>query len=137
MRSVVLDSGAFIAAERRDRTLAEFVKAALREDALIVLPAAVLCEVWKATPRHGSVGLRRNVSQTVSLDAKLATEVGQLLDAAKSEQIVDAVVALVAVRNKPSLVLTSDSTDISMFVKATGSSCAIAPKVADVVIARV
>ncbi len=113
------------------------MKAALREDALIVLPAAVLCEVWKSAPRHGSVALRRNVHQTVSLDAKLAEQVGQLLDAVKSTQIVDAVVALVAVQNKPSLILTSDPKDVATFVKAAGASCAIAPNIADVIIARV
>lgn len=137
MRSIVLDAGAFIAAERRDRTVAEFVNAALHENVPIVMPAAVLCEVWKMTPRHGSVGLRRNVNETVSLDEGLGEQVGQLLDATKSKQLVDAVVALTAVQKRPSLVLTSDPDDIMTFVKVIGATCAIAPKVADVMIARV
>lgn len=101
------------------------------------MPAAVLCEVWKMTPRHGSVGLRRNVNETVSLDEGLGEQVGQLLDATKSKQLVDAVVALTAVQKRPSLVLTSDPDDIMTFVKVIGATCAIAPKVADVMIARV
>lgn len=133
----MLDAGAFIAAERRDRTVAEFVNAALHEKVPIVLPAPVLCEVWKRTPRHGSIGLRRNVNETVSLGENLSEEVGRLLDSDKSTQLVDAVVALIAVKKRPSLVLTSDPDDIVAFVKAIGATCAIAPKVADVMIACV
>ncbi|MGH9639836.1 MAG: hypothetical protein ACRD3Y_07220 [Bryobacteraceae bacterium] len=105
-----------------------------RASAAVTLPSVVLCEVWKAMPRHGSMRLRGFVNSVVSLDADLASAVGALLDRTGSREIADATVALVAYATRPSLVLTSDPEDIEAFVRLCGATCARFPKTADVVL---
>ena len=107
-RTLVLDAGAFIAAERRDRHFAELIAAAATDGATILLPATVIAEIWRTPPRPRSKAVVDLVDEIVALDAGLARRVGALIGAAGSTQIVDGSVAIVAIQAKPSIVLTSD-----------------------------
>jgi hypothetical protein len=118
-----LDSGAFIAAERRDRRLAALIAAAEREGATMLLPAAVVAEVWRQPPRQLSAELLGTVDHVVALDDRRARAVGVLLGIARSAQIVDASVATLAISTRPSLVLTSDPKDLQALVRAAGMTC--------------
>jgi len=122
MRTLVLDSGAFIAAERRDRHFAELMAAATADGATILLPAAVIAEIWRTPPRPLSKTVVDFADEIVALDDALARQVGALIGAARSTQIVDGSVALVAIQSKPSIVLTSDPADIASLLKAAGES---------------
>ncbi len=120
MRTVVLDAGAFIAAERRDRHLAELIAGANAEGATILIPATVIAEIWRTPPRPYARMVVESVDEVVALDAALARRVGALIGAAGSTQIVDASVALVAIHSKPSIVVTTDPADIASLLKAAG-----------------
>jgi hypothetical protein len=140
MRTLVLDAGAFIAAERWDRHFAELIAAATLEGATILLPAAVIAEIWRTPPRPRSRTVVELVDEIVALDAGLARRVGALIGAAGSTQIVDGSVAQVAIQAKPSMVLTSDPADIAALLKAAGETynMGLAAKVkAPIVIARI
>lgn len=122
MRAVVLDAGAFIAAERRDRHLAELIAGANAEGAAILIPATVIAEIWRNPPRAHSRAVVESVDEVVPLDAALARRVGALIGLAGTTQIVDASVALIAIQAKPSIVVTTDPTDIASLLKAAGET---------------
>jgi hypothetical protein len=130
MRNLVLDAGAFIAAERWDRHLVEIIAAAAAEGATIFVPAAVIAEVWRTPPRPRSQALLELIDETVALDSALAQRVGALIGMAGSTQIVDGSVALVAIRAKPSIVITADPKDIAALLKTAGETFAagLAPR---------
>lgn len=121
-RSLVFDAGAFVAAERWDRHLAEIIAAANAEGATILLPAPVIAEVWRTPPRPRSNALVELIDDVVTLDEALARHVGALIGAAASTQIVDGTVALVAIRAKPSIIVTSDPADIASLLTSAGEA---------------
>jgi predicted nucleic acid-binding protein len=125
MRAVILDAGAFIAAERGSSTVKHWLAAAARTNATILVPALVIAEIWRQPPRPHAASVVRNVDTVVALDVAAAKRVGALLGNAKSTQIVDTSVALVAIANQPSFVLTSDADDIATLVGAAGVGCRI------------
>ena len=140
MKTIVLDSGAFKAAETWDRRLAEYLDAAADEGASVLLPATVVAEMWREPPRDRSLALLSTVDSVVSLDLRQARLVGALLGKSRSIQIVDSNVAVVAIAAIPSIVLTSGPKDLLALLKTAGVSCAVgAPKrgPVDVVIERI
>lgn len=122
MRTLVLDAGAFVAAERWDRHFAELIAAATAEGAAILLPAAVIAEIWRSPPRPRCQTVVELADEIVALDAAGARRVGALIGLAGSTQIVDGSVAVLAIAAKPSIVLTSDPNDIASLLKAAGES---------------
>lgn len=123
MRTIVLDSGAFVAAERRDRRLATFLAA--DKDATILIPAAVVAEIWRRSPRARSTALIESANGVVPLTHERAQDIGELHGTSSTLQIVDASVAALAIASAPSLVLSSDVHDIEALVKAAGVTCRI------------
>jgi coenzyme F420-reducing hydrogenase beta subunit len=76
-------------------------------------------------------------NRVVPLDAAAAMTVGVLLQRARSTQIVDGTVTALALRWRPSLVLTSDPDDIAKLANAAGATCRVGrrgPRRADVVV---
>jgi rRNA-processing protein FCF1 len=125
MNTIVLDAGAFIAAERWSQRLQEWLTYAADENATLIVPSAVVAEIWRHPPRPRSVWLIENVDSVVTLTVERAQAVGRLLREAASTQIVDGSVATLAIEHRPCIVLTSDPDDISMLLNAAGVSCAI------------
>jgi len=120
MRTLVLDAGAFIAAERWDRHFTELIAAATAEGAAILIPAPVIAEVWRTPSRPRSKTVVELVDEIIALDAVLARRVGALIGIAGSTQIVDGSVAQIAIQAKPSIVVTADPADIASLLKAAG-----------------
>jgi predicted nucleic acid-binding protein len=141
LRTIVLDAGAFIAAERRDKHLTAFVRAAEDEGSRIVVPALVIAEIWREPPSPLAAGLLKAVNFVAALDDRDAKGIGALLGSKKKHGLVDAGVALVAMRYMPSLVLTSDIRDIVALVSAAGGRCALGSAAsstrADVIVQRI
>lgn len=138
MRTIVLDSGAFVAAERWDRRLAAFLAA--DKDATILIPAAVVAEMWRRPPHARSAALIDSANGVVPLTLERARAVGELLGISSIRQIVDADVAALAIASAPSLVLTSDVHDIEALIKAAGITCRVSATTmsrASVVIERI
>ena len=112
-RTIVLDAGAVIAAERNDPALVALVKSARLRDAIVLIPAGVLAETWRGPSTNPRVArLLKTVDDFPPLDADCAKRIGTLLGATRSASPVDASVAEVALRYAPSLVATSDPADI-------------------------
>lgn len=123
MRTIILDSGAFVAAERWDRRLATFLAA--DKDATILIPAAVVAEIWRRPARPRSTSLIESANDVVPLTLERAEDIGELLGTSATTQIVDASVAALAIGSAPSLVLSSDVHDIEALIKAAGVTCRV------------
>jgi hypothetical protein len=106
---LVLDSGAFIALERRDMRIVDAIEAVRQLGVTIVTPAAVLAEVWRQPP-HAAIARLVNASHIDDLDEEAAKRTGSRL--AHGGTMVDANVVDVAMRYAPARIATSDSTDI-------------------------
>jgi spore germination cell wall hydrolase CwlJ-like protein len=108
--ALILDAGALIAIERRDRpTIARLVRA--HEEAEPVLTsAAVVAQVIRNRVRQ--VTLERVLAgvDEQPLDSDLARRAGQLLATSRTSDVVDAALALLA--GPGDEVMTSDSTDL-------------------------
>lgn len=112
-RTVVLDAGALIAFEKGDPRMRALCREALRTGARLVVPSGVVGQVWRDGARQ--VVLRALLdgptTSTPPLDRILAEAAGLLCAKAGSSDVVDASVALVA-RRERATVVTSDVHDI-------------------------
>lgn len=117
-RQYVLDAGALVARERRDRRVAALMEVAAEHRIEIVLPSAVLAQVWRDGARQAI--LSRMLRNPGLLEAPLhhddAKRVGELLRNSATTDVVDAHVAVLAVRLRAP-VITSDPGDISKLDK--------------------
>jgi len=109
---LVLDSGAFIALERRDRLMAAIAKHVAEQRLKAVTSAGVVAEVWRGGERAQvplAILLRR--IKVLDLTHGVAKVLGRLLAEVRTRDPIDAHVALLAhERGWP--VLTSDPDDL-------------------------
>lgn len=113
MSGAVLDAGALIGFDRNDRRVVAIVARALQHRDPLVVPAAVVAQVWRdgRTQVRMSRLLGSPVCEVVPLDDLGARTVGQLCGTAGASDITDASVAMTA-RRRGLRVLTSDPDDI-------------------------
>jgi predicted nucleic acid-binding protein len=112
--ALVLDAGALIAIERRDRaTIARLVRAH-EEAEPVVTTAVVVAQVIRKRARQ--VTLERVLAgvEEFSFDSEVALRVGQLLSSSGTSDVVDAAVALLA--SPGDEVLTSDVSDLRLLL---------------------
>lgn len=108
--ALVLDAGALIAIERRDRTtIARLVRAHENAEP-VVTSAAVVAQVIRNRGRQ--VTLERVLAgiEEEPLDSEAARRVGHLLASSRTSDVVDAALALLAAPGDE--VLTSDPKDL-------------------------
>ena len=109
---VVLDAGAFIAAERGDRTMVALIRLFMESKTPLVTSAGVVAQVWRGgAGRQVPVTylLRRTV--VIDLGRAVARTLGRMLGETGTRDPIDAHVAFLArERNWP--VLTSDPEDL-------------------------
>jgi rRNA-processing protein FCF1 len=112
-QTVVLDAGALIAFERGDARMRALVREALRAGARLVIPAAVLGQVWRGSPPQAPLRALVKVPTTtvLALDQVLAEAAGVLCGRAGTSDVIDASVVLVA-RRERAVVVTSDIDDL-------------------------
>lgn len=112
--ALVLDAGALIAVERRSRRIQALLVDARRRELAIVVPTAVVAQVVRAGGRRAN--LRRFLGDSalryVGLDLPSALEVGTLLTASGSTDVVDGFVVVCSRRYGGCPVVTSDPGDI-------------------------
>ena len=109
---VVLDSGAFIALEKRDPTMVHLVRRFAEEKTPLVTSAGVVAQVWRGGGRDQVpiVFLLRRTN-VAELTHAIARVLGRMLAATGMADAVDAHLALLArQRNWP--VITSDPEDL-------------------------
>ncbi|MDP9035230.1 MAG: PIN domain nuclease [Myxococcota bacterium] len=113
MSGAVFDAGALIAFEKGDRRVVAIVARALERGASIAIPAGVVGQVWRDGRRQ--VRLVRLLSSHVvtveALDDTRARAAGQLCGVARTADVIDASVVLIA-QARQATVVTSDSQDL-------------------------
>ncbi len=113
--TVVLDAGALIAIDKRDRAVGAMLRVLQRDDVRVVTSAAVVAQTWR-DPRH-QVNLARVLTgvDIAALDDVAAKRVGELLRANGTSDLADAHVALLV--QPQERVLTSDDADIKALLR--------------------
>jgi hypothetical protein len=113
---VVLDTGALIAVDRRDRRVGAMLRVLQRERTPVRTSAGAVAQVWRDGRRQANLARTLTGVEVVSLDHSAARRVGELLAHASSTDIVDAHVAvLVAPGGR---LLTSDDEDLRLLLSA-------------------
>ena len=124
---IVLDSGAIIASERNDPTIATVLNAARKNRTTIVVPSTVVAETWRGPSTHPRTGqLFGSVSAFPELNEQTAKALGALLAKSKTAPIVDGSVVSIAIASLPATIVTSDVHDITHLLKSVGVTYALA-----------
>lgn len=118
MSGVVYDAAVLVAADKNDRRVWAEHKARLEFGIVPSVPSPVVAQVSRS---QRQVQLRRFLTgcAVVPLEEDDAHEAGRLLGKTRTADVVDAVVVTVAIRRNASI-LTSDSSDITNLVTASG-----------------
>ena len=113
--SAVLDTGALIAVDKGDRRVGAMLRVLQRDGVPVLSSAVALAQVWR--DGRGQANLARVVSgvDVAAVDDTSARKVGELLQANRSDDLVDAHVALLVQRADH--VLTSDEPDIHALLR--------------------
>jgi predicted nucleic acid-binding protein len=116
---IILDSGAIIASERNDPTLAAILKAARKNRTPILVPATVVAETWRGPRAHARTAhLFGSVDGFPELNERSARHVGALLAISKTAAIVDGNVVAIAIALRPATIVTSDVHDVTHLLKS-------------------
>ena len=110
---IVLDTGALIALERGDKRMIALVDRALAQGRDFRVPAGVLGQAWRNGRTQFTLArfLRSAEVEIVPLDKQLARSCGELCAAARSSDVIDASVVIVA-RERRDPIVTSDPSDL-------------------------
>ncbi|MGH9188765.1 MAG: PIN domain-containing protein [Acidimicrobiales bacterium] len=112
----VLDTGALIAIDKRDRRVGAILRVLQRDGVPICTSAGVVAQVWRDGRRQ--VNLARVLSgvEIAALDDRGGMRVGELLRTNRSSDVIDAHVALLV--RPDARVLTSDDADIQALLRS-------------------
>ena len=113
--ALVLDAGALIAIERRDRNVIARLVAAHEAVEPVRTSTAAVAQVWRDGTRQATLARVLRGVEEVDIDSTQAREIGQLLRTTKSSDVVDAAIALIA--RSGDEILTSDPSDIKALVQ--------------------
>ena len=109
---VVLDAGAFIALERRSRTMVRLAKLFSDNETPLVTSAGVVAQVWRGGgQRQVPVAFLLRRTRVVDLTYAVARTLGRMLGESRTADPVDAHVVHLA-RERAWSVLTSDPDDL-------------------------
>ena len=113
MPGVTFDAGGLIALDRDDRRVVVLLARAAQTNASITIPATALAQAIRRPERQARLArlIRQPGTAVVDLDRVDATNVGRLLAASGTSDIVDAHVVVCA-RRSGQRVVTSDPDDL-------------------------
>jgi hypothetical protein len=114
----VLDAGALIAVDRRDRKFGARLRVLQQRGSPLRASSAVVGQVWRDGRRQANLARVLRGVGIESLDKPDGRRIGELLANASSADVVDAHVALLA--NPGDTVFTSDPEDIRALLRARG-----------------
>jgi predicted nucleic acid-binding protein len=123
MSSVVYDAAVLVAADRNERRAWAEHKVRLEIGVIPLVPAPVVAQVSRS-PQQAQLRRFLTGCVVVPLAETEAHEAGRLLGITRTADIVDAVVATTALRQKAAI-LTSDADDIERLVRASGREVAV------------
>ena len=116
--SLVLDAGALIAIDRNERPMWARLKAAKNAGELPVTHAGVFGQVWRGGPLQARLGQVLAGIEVRPLDERLGRAAGELLARARTTDVIDAAVVLLAVDGDA--IVTGDPEDLKHLVAASG-----------------
>lgn len=113
MNPVVLDAGALIALERRDARMVALGSEIVGARCQAHTPAGVVAQIWRGSSRQHAIArlVRSGIVRVDPLTDGVAFQIGLLLAASGTSDVVDGHVALLARRIRGTVV-TSDPEDI-------------------------
>ena len=118
MATIVYDTGALLAAERRNPDFLalhdELTAARIRP----IVPAVVLAQAWRGGPQH-QISRVLKACDIVPDDERTGRAAGIACAASATTDVVDAIVVATAVRHQAPIV-TSDRPDLSRITDTTG-----------------
>jgi hypothetical protein len=114
LQALILDTGALIALESRDRRAAGYIQRAREIGAPIFIPAGVVAQAWRNGSRQARLAaLLGSPDVTVDpLDSERARATGEFCGRRRASDVVDASVVLAA-REHRGFVVTSDPDDLA------------------------
>jgi len=115
MAGVTMDAGGLIAVDRNDRRVLVLLARARETGARVTVPATALAQAIRQPERQVRLArlVRQPTTDVVPLDRVDATNVGRLLGASATADIVDAHVVICA-RRAHQQVVTTDPDDLRM-----------------------
>jgi len=124
--SLVLDSGALIAAERGDPDTIALIKNELLSRRPPITHGGIIGQVWRGgSGRQASLARLLPGLDVIPLDDTLGRRAGVLLERARMEDVIDA--ALVLLATDGDLLLTSDPDDLEPLAQVAGLHIDIVP----------
>jgi predicted nucleic acid-binding protein len=115
---IVLDTGALIALERNDRVLWAALKLSALRSSDVLVPSTTLAQAWRGTTSQARLSMALRHCLIASFDA-IARAVGELCGRARTNDICDAHMALVAA-TQGDVLYTSDPSDMRRLIAAVG-----------------
>jgi hypothetical protein len=112
----VLDAGALLAVDRRDRKIGVQLQVLQQQGTSIRVSAAVVGQVWRDGRKQANLARMLAGVGVEELDRHAGKRIGELLALTGSADVVDAHVALMAAHDD--LVFTSDPDDIRKLLQA-------------------
>ena len=114
--ALILDAGALVAIERKDRDVRSLIERSRLRGTAAVTSAGVVAQVWRGGPRQANLARVLGSIEVRALDHATGRRAGELLGATRTRDVVDAHVAMLA-RNED-ILLTSDMNDMSRLLDA-------------------
>ena len=119
----VLDAGALVAVDRRDRMIGAQLRVLQHQGTPIRVSSAVVGHVWRDGGKQANLARVLTGVGIEALGKDDGRRIGELLALAASTDVVDAHVALMAANTD--LILTSDPSDIRQLLQARGVSARV------------
>lgn len=116
----ILDAGALIALDRGDRDAWALIAEAQRRGLRPAVPAPVIAQAWRNGARQARLARALSGTDQIPADGPLAFRAGALLARARTEDVLDALVALAAADRPGWEIMTSDPADIQHLLSALG-----------------
>lgn len=123
--SAVLDAGALVAVDKRDRVVGAMLRVLQRDGVPVLTSAGAVAQVWRDGRRQANLARVLPGIDVAAVDDLSAKRAGELLQANESDDLVDAHVALLA--QPKDQVLTSDEADIKALLRTRRVRAAVIP----------
>lgn len=115
---VILDAGAFVAVDKRDRRVGAMLRVLQQANIPLRTSSAVVAQVWRDGRKQAALARILSAVGTRALAPGDDKRTGELLAAAKQNDVIDAHLALLV--EDGNRVLTSDPEDLERLLDARG-----------------
>lgn len=116
--ALILDAGALIAIDRRDRTVGAMLRVAQSDQVVVRTSAAAVAQTWRDGARQANLARVLAGVDERALDPEAGRRVGGLLGASGTSEVVDGHVALLTGAGDD--LLTSDPGDLRRLLESRG-----------------